>query len=327
VDLATDPTPPDAPAPTADPPRRALPLAPLVAAAITAAALAASYLPSLIELARKWSADPNYSHGYFIIPIALGLLWMRADRLDPAAVRPRWYGWAALVAVLAVRAWAYDRNELLIEQATLVPAVAALVVAFGGWGLLKWAWPSVFYLLFMLPLPSTFNTMLAAPLQRLATIASGAVLQATGLPVLAEGNILYVGPHTLEVARACNGLSMMLTFVALITAVVFVVDRPIWEKVVLFLSAVPIALVSNVLRIAVTAWAYHGLGPQAKVFGRTVDELAHDAAGLAMMPVALLLVGAEMWVLSKLVVEEEEPDRPLIYSPPPGVAFPSPKKA
>ena len=122
---------------------------------------------------------------------------------------------------------------------------------------------------------------------------------------MAEGNVIIVGADTLEVARACNGLSMLLSFVTLITATVLLVRRPIWERVVLLASAIPIALISNILRIAVTAWCYHR-------FGRaTGDKLAHDAAGWAMMPLALALVYLELRVLSWLFVEVEEVEAPV----------------
>ena len=74
-----------------------------------------------------------------------------------------------LVAILAVRTFAYERNNQWIETATLVPAVACLILALGGWSLLERGWPAVLFLVFMLPLPSAANTVIALPLQRIAT--------------------------------------------------------------------------------------------------------------------------------------------------------------
>ena len=132
----------------------------------------------------------------------------------------------------------------------------------------------------MLPLPPSLNLYLAGPLQSLATIGSTALLQAFGLPVLAEGNIIYVGASKLEVARACNGLSMLVSFVTLVTATTLIMarHRPIWERIVLLLSTVPIALVSNIIRIAATAWAYQLLGEQRGAEDRPRHRrLGHDA--------------------------------------------------
>jgi exosortase len=263
-------------------------------------ALAASYAPCLRELVLQWWHEPNYTHGFLVAPIAFWILWRRRDRLDPAKLRPSWLGWLALLAVLGLRAYLFERNEQWLEAATIPVAAACLTWAFGGLRLLLWAAPGLLFLFFLLPLPPSVNLILAEPLQRLATTCSTALLQVMGLPVLAEGNVIIVGSDRLEVARACNGLSMLLSFATLIAATVLLVDdRPVWERVVLLLSVVPIALIANVLRIAATAWCYHLFGAS---FG---DKVAHDTAGWAMMPVALALVWLELRALSWLVVEDE----------------------
>ncbi len=136
----------------------------------------------------------------------------------------------------------------------------------------------------------------------MATLGSVALLQLFGLPVMAEGNVIIIGATPLEVARACNGLSMLLSFVTLIAATVILVQRPALERAILLLSAIPIALVSNILRISATALCYHRLG-QA-----TGDKVAHDLAGWMMMPLALFLVWLELRVLSWIFVEVEEID-------------------
>lgn len=296
----------------------------LMAAAV-AAALAASYAPNFRDLMGKWDADPNYSHGYLVVPIALAIAWQRRGDLRPERLAPRWQGWAALLAVLAARVWLFERNEIWTESATIPLAAASLALALGGWHLLRWAAPALAFLFFMLPLPGSVSIRLGGPLQELATWGSTGLLQLLGLPVLAEGNVILVGVHRLEVERACNGLSMIMAFVTLIAATTILSrSRPRWERVVLVLSTIPIALVSNILRIALTAWAYYQFGPDRVVFpgwfpllkGWTVDRFAHDTAGWAMMPIALALAMLELKVMSWLVVAEEVEARPRLVMPP-----------
>lgn len=282
----------------------------LWAAVAVGVALLASYLPSVRDLVRLWWDEPNYSHGFLVAPISALILWQRRDRLAEIEAKPSVLGWIAVLAILAIRAYLYERNEMWLEQATIPVMVGALVLAFGGWRMLWWAMPGVAFLVFMLPLPPRINVVMAGPLQTMATIASTALLQATGLPVLSEGNVIYIGTQPLEVARACNGLSMLLSFVTLITATTILVrTRPVWERVILMLSTVPIALIANVLRIAATAWAYHVFGSE---WG---DKVAHDTAGWLMMPIALALVWVELKLLSWLVVEDETSDRAMVFLP------------
>ena len=103
--------------------------------------------------------------------------------------------------------------------------------------------------------------MIALPLQRIATLGSVFVMQLTGLWAIAEGNVITVRDHsfnlkTLEVAQACNGLSMLMTLAATVTATIMLIPMANWKRIVVLASAIPIALVSNIVRIVATGWCY-----------------------------------------------------------------------
>jgi exosortase len=268
------------------------------AAAAVAAALAWSYYPSIAYLARCWE-DPNYSHGWLIVPIALFILWKRWDDLAAVEVRHRWWNFLPLIALLALRYKLYDWNQQWMEAATVPAAVAAATLAVGGWGVFRWALPALIFLFFTVPLPPSVNEFLAAPLQRVATLGAYEVLRVLNLPAVAQGNVILIGRQSVEVAEACRGLSMLLSFGALITAMVILVDRPIWDRIVLILSIIPIALLCNIIRISITAVAY-------SYFDKPVKEV-HDYAGFAMMALALGIVLAELRLMGWLVVKEQAP--------------------
>lgn len=280
--------------------RWALPPAQLVALAAMVIVLGWSYAPNLRSLLTVWSRDPNYSHGYLVIPVALVILWRRWADAEAPALKPWRWGWAALIVVLALRAVFYERGSEWSETATLLPVIACLTLMIGGWPLLGRAWPAIAFLVFLLPLPESIDDILSQPLQHLATVGSGTLLKLTGLWVVAEGNVIVVGADPLEVAAACNGLSMLMCLAATVAAMTTLVAMAPWKRFVLLASIVPIALASNILRITATAWCYHLFG--AEVGG----HFAHDAAGWLMMPVALILVGLELGLLSWLIVTVEE---------------------
>jgi exosortase len=284
----------------------------VVAVLAVTTALVVAYAPSLQQLVGQWWRDPNYQYAFLVVPIAAWIFWDRRDRLDRSKMRPKWWGFLPLAAVLALRYPLYEWNEQYIETATLPLVAAGLTLALGGWHLLKVALPSLIFLFFMLPLPPSVNLFLARPLQTVATQGSVALLQMLGLPVMAEGNVIIVGAVPLEVERACNGLNMLLSFVTLVVAVVILFPRPAWERLVLLASAVPIALLCNIVRIAITAVFYHYLGREPGD-GAGADQTAwllervHDATGLAvMMPMALFLVWLELRLFSWVVVEVQE---------------------
>jgi exosortase len=299
------------------------------AAGAVALMLVWAYAPNFRELTWTWSLDPNYSHGFLVVPIALFILWRRLsdqpDRLDQpleppsvAVSAPLW-GCALLAAILGVRVFAYEYYFQWVETATLLPAAACLIWILGGWPLLRRAWPAILFLVFMLPLPRAINGLVALPLQWIAATGSGFLLQLSGLWVIQEGNVINVstpvGIQKLDVALACNGLKMLMCLAATVTATIMLIDLPPWKRIALLISAVPIAMISNMIRIVSTGWAYYliawfipGGGDKQIKLRESYQEWAHDVSGWFMMPLALVLVGLELSLLAWLVPEDEEPE-------------------
>ncbi len=268
---------------------------------IPTACLLWAFWPTLVELVEQWTNNPTYSYGYLVPVFAAVLLWVRRRRLDLAALRPSWWGLAPLTAGLLLRLFGVFFYYTWFEELALLPCVAGLCVLVGGRAAWKWAWPSLLFLAFMIPLPYTIATMMTSPLQRLATVCSAFVMQTFGMPALAEGNTILLGEHPIDIVEACSGLRMLMVFFALATAFVMLVKRPWPDKVLLLSSAVPIALVSNIARIVLTGVLF-----ETGVTSEVVHAFFHDAAGWLMMPFALVLLWAELTILSRL----------LIYPPP-----------
>ncbi len=249
-----------------------------------------------------WSSDPNYSHGYFVIPVALWILWRRLkDTEEDSRARGSWPwypGWPLLVALLVARAFFHQRGYRWSDAATFVPVIACLTLTLGGWGLLRRVWPAVVFLLFMMPLPNKVNDKLAQPRQSIKTHSRVWL------------NVIYVGKEPILVAEACNGLSMLMTLAATLAAAMFLFSIPLWMRAILALSIVPIALASNILRIFATAWCFQKFGVE------TGGKLAHDAAGWLMMPLALAMALFEIKLLSWLIVEEDQDLPPLLLGRP-----------
>ncbi len=253
------------------------------AALLVAATTAYSFWPTLVQLSGEWVHNPQYSHGLLVPAFSAALLWLRRDRFPARAVPARLYGAAEYSP------WP--------EQVSLLPSLLGLVLTFGGWAVLRWAAPAVLFLFFMIPMPYTITIWLAFPLQQLATTCSTYVLQTLGQPAIAEGNTILIRDFQLSIVKACSGLSMLVTFVTFSTAVCLVVKKPFSDKLLILLSAIPIALVANIIRIVATGLMYLHVSNQA------ASAVFHDMAGWIMMPLALAFLGAELWVLKRLFVD------------------------
>jgi exosortase len=268
----------------------------LVAVAAACLGLVWSYWPAFLELSRKWAQDPQYSHGWLVPLFALVILWFRRDYLPEAGPKPTWWGLPLLAGGIALRFGGWWFYFEWFDALSLLPCLAGACLMVGGKQALRWAWPAIAFLGFMIPLPFRLANALSDPLQHLATLTSTFALQTFGLPALAEGNTIQMDDVHINIVEACSGLSMLIVFFALSTGVALVVRRPRWEKGAIILSAIPIALFANVLRITVTGVLFRTVSDQA------ADAFFHDAAGWLMMPLALMLLGLELWVLNRLLV-------------------------
>ncbi len=251
--------------------------------------------------------NPKYSHGWLVPIFTLVLLWLRYQPLEPATNSARWAGLGVLCGGLGIRLAATYYPNHVPEMASFVPCVAGLFLMVGGWKMFRWAASPIAFLIFMFPLPGFLDAKLLSPLQKLATQASTYCLQTIGIPAYSEGNRIVISEVQLGVVEACSGLRMLTIFVALAVAITLVTERPLWERVVIVLSAVPIALTVNIVRITVTGILHLTAGPEL------AEKVFHDWAGWLMMPMALGLLYVEFEILSHLVIEEG-PSGPLQLS-------------
>jgi exosortase len=299
---------------------RPAPLALAVLFGALAACLLWAYWPVLGRMAHTWLHDPQYSHAYLVPVFAAYLLWRRRDRLGDITLRYHRGGLPLLGAgVLLWLAGAYLYLDWF-EAVSLLVTLAGCAVLLGGRLALGWSWPAIAFLIFMVPLPHQVEVALAHPLQRVATVAGTYTLQTIGVPALAEGNVILLTDGRMGVEEACGGLSMLLTFFALAAGLAILIRRPLWEKLVLVASAIPIALAANVIRIAVTGVLHETAGPEL------ARAVFHDLAGWFMMPLALVLLWLELVLLSSLVVETGELQPVPLAVPKPAPARSSPRQ-
>ncbi len=254
-----------------------------------------AYGNTLGEMVHAWRTSPQSSHGFLVPVFSLFLLWHRRNLLDAAKLRPSWWGLPLLAVGLGLHLYGGYYYYIWPNAIAFLPTLAGLWLTCGGKAGWRWGWPSILFLFFMIPLPYQAAIALSGPLQRLATIISTFIMQCVGMPALAEGNVIRLNEHDIDIVEACSGLRMLVVFFALSTAVVFVYKRHWLDKVILILSAVPIALVSNITRIIVTGILFDLFADSANV-----TAWVHDTADWLMMPFALGLLWVELKLLDQL---------------------------
>jgi exosortase len=192
----------------------------------------------------------------------------------------------------------------------VIGSLVSVVLFLGGWQMLKCTWLPIVYLIFAVPLPERFYESITIPMRQWAASASTAMLNLVPkLEATASGvviDIIYKG-HRLEpgldVAEACSGMRLLMAFLALGVAMAYLHYRPIWQRLVLLASTVPIAILCNIIRVTITGFIYVLCDPQY------AQGIYHDLLGMAMLPVAFGLYGILAWFMSNLFTEgtEEKP--------------------
>lgn len=259
--------------------------------------------PTVAGLWTIWLRNDEYSSGMLVPIIAAYIVWLRRKDLGACPIRPSIWGLFALVGAQALRFFGLFFMYASAERMSLVLTIAALVLLLFGWKLF-WKVSSVLVFLFlMLPLPNRVQMAATLPLQDWATSSAVFCLETLRYEVIREGNIINLNGTMVAVVEACNGLRMVTAFFVISGLVVLLVQRRWWEKLIILASAVPIGLICNTLRLAVTAMAF------TKIDAQHWEKAFHDYGGLAMMPLALGIVVFELWLLSNLVIESRSGDK------------------
>ncbi len=262
------------------------------------------------SIVHQWLTNPSWSHG-FLIPL-FSLYFLNQNKNDiidgKDQFRPSW--WVGLPALLFFLVL-YPVNIAMLKfmygkPLTMIAAIGAACLFVGGWKLLKYTWLPVAYLFFAVPLPGRLYFQLTNPMRRLAAqIATFLMNLVPDLEATVRGviiDVVYKGVPTesaLNVADACSGMRLLMAFVALGVAMAYLHWRPLWQRLVLLASTVPIAIICNVVRVTITGFIYV-LGDPKYAKG-----IYHDMLGMLMLPLAFAMYGLLAWLMSNLFVDED----------------------
>ncbi|CAN5805432.1 exosortase [soil metagenome] len=283
-------------------------------------ALLFTYAFVLSKLAHTWWNDENYSHGLLIPLIIAYILWTQRERLARDSTEPStlWGGAAVLLGLLTL--WAGTAGaELFMQRISLVLILAGIIVYFWGFRVLQLSLVPLGLLLLAIPIPAIIFNKIAFPLQLFASRCAVWSMSLLDIPVLRQGNVIELLPlgaretKKLEVVEACSGIRSLMTLVTL--AVVFAYfthprsdgssgghrrgisewlkSYGFWRSAVIILSAVPIAILTNALRVSGTGVLAHYYGPEV------ADGFFHSFSGWVIYIAAFLLLFGVGWILDR----------------------------
>lgn len=276
--------------------------------AIVAALLVHLYYSGLYSVVHRWISDSSWSHGFLIPFFSLYFLNQKKREILSLEIRPNYLGLVCLILCCLVL---YPRILFHLKfayaiQLIILPTIGSIIFFWGGWKLVRHTWLPVVFLIFAIPLPAAIYNEITIPMRKLAAlIATGLLNLVSGLEATAGGvviDVVYKGVRlepSLDVAEACSGMRLLMAFLALGVAMAYLHYRPIWQRMVLLASTIPIAILSNVVRVTITGFIYILWDP------KYAQGIYHDLLGMVMLPLAFALYGLLAWFMANLFTDEK----------------------
>ena len=209
------------------------------------------YGPLAFRLAKEWWQDPNYTHGFFVPVFSLFLVWEARAKLAALRSKPSWAGLVIFLFALIALMLGTICSEFFLARISVLLLISGTVVFLAGWEHLCVISFPLAFLILMIPSATIFS-QITFPLQIIASKTASFLLMLAGVPVLREGNILLLPNARLEVAEACSGVRSLFSLISLSVIYGYLAERKIAVRVLITVMTIPISVLANALRIAVT---------------------------------------------------------------------------
>ncbi|MHC4130380.1 MAG: exosortase/archaeosortase family protein [Planctomycetota bacterium] len=256
---------------------------------------------------RRWQTDPSWSHGFLIPLFSLYFLNQHKKEILSFQPKPNYLGLFFLIFALVFYVFnAVQFQRGYFRPITFIASLGAIVLFLGGWKLVRYSWLPICFLIFAVPLPDRIYRQITIPMRQWAAAVASVLLNLVkDLEATANGvviDVIYKGQPlkpSLDVAEACSGMRLLMAFLALGVAMAYLHYRPVWQRIILLVMTVPIAILCNIVRVTITGFIYVLLDP------KYAQGIYHDLLGFGMLPLAFILYGGLAWFLSSLFVDEE----------------------
>ena len=251
------------------------------------------YAGVLRSLVGQWWSDPDYGHG-FLVPLFSGyVVWRQREQWLKSESKPTNFGLLVIVGALVLLLVGSLGAELFTSRFSLLTLLAGMILFLAGWKVLRAVSFPLAFLLLMIPIPVIIYNQITFPLQLLASRFATFWLEVAQVPVLREGNVLILPNYSLEVVEACSGIRSLMTLITLAVAYGYLVEPRRSVRYALVILMIPIAIVSNAIRIMGTGVLTYYFGPKA------AEGFFHEFSGWVIFLAALILMFASHSILKR----------------------------
>lgn len=239
-------------------------LRPVYIVAAVGLAVTFAFWGGIENLFQRWGEQQELSHGYFLPVIAGWIIWSRRDALAGSLGKPVMLGVAgvAVSAIVLVLSELTVTSLMIFQHLAMILLFSSLALGLGGWKVFWLTLLPIGFMLFMVPPPYWVITVLSQQFQLWSSQLGVLMIELLGIPVYLSGNIIDLGDYKLQVAEACSGLRYLFPFLSLGFLAAYLFHAPLWQRAIVFLATIPITIIMNSFRIAVTGLMVQRFGPE-----------------------------------------------------------------
>ena len=240
----------------------------------------------------EWLGNEYYGHGLLILPVALFLAVqrLRLDKKDQQ-LAPQGHNLGILLLGIALLTflWFLNQKAYYLAAFAMILMAAGTVWALGGTRLLQKLLFPLGYLVLMVPLP--FVDRITLPLALFTGVCAGGLVQLLGLDITIVGNAVSLPNADLVIGAQCSGINSLIALIALTTLAAYLLNGPLWGRILLVLLSIPLAMLGNILRVTSLLFVARAMGAQAAFV------FYHDYSGLLFF----LLIFLVMFPLTRVL--------------------------
>lgn len=235
---------------------------------------------------RYMVSDSYYSHGFLVPFVSAFLIWQKRDFLKSLPQQKNWTGLIIIVFALSLHILGIALYIFSVSGFSIFFFIIGLSLFFAGKEITKSIIFPLLFLIFMFPLPQAIISSFSFPLKILAAKAGVWIVRMFDVPVHGEGFNIFIPAGHLLVGNPCSGLRSIIAFLALGSVFAYMTPMSKWRKIFLFLLTIPIALLSNIVRVPILILVSHYWGLEAAA----PDTIVHTGSGMLVFIIGFILL-------------------------------------
>ncbi len=237
------------------------------------------YYNTLGWLIGSWINNPYYSHG-FLVPVISGyIVWNMRKELAAVEKKQSESGLGLFGAGIMLQGISVLWTVRFLSGISLIVTIAGMILYLYGWELFKKIKFPLFFMFFMIPVP--FVDMAAPPLQTVSAFATANLANFIGIPVQREGLVLNIPAGSFEVGLPCSGINSIISLITIGVIFAFMLEGRMFMKSTILISAIPLAMAGNIMRITSVLAVANVYGEDAAM------NYFHDFSSLLLFSIAL----------------------------------------